>query len=133
MRELKNVISSYIIFSIIFTVLIYLIIYKDSHLLYLLIIITLTMLLNIILLITITIVSLNCFQKGFSINKGKVNIKLVLYLYILLAIIMSLFLSSSIDQVINNTQKLQSKIFSMNSWENTKNVYQPELKYKIMA
>lgn len=127
MRELKNVISSYIIFSIIFTILIYLIIYKDSHLLYLLIIITLTMLLNIILLITITIISLNCFQKGFSINKNKVNIKLVLYLYILLAIIMSLFLYSSINKVINNTQKLQSKIFSMNSWENTKNVYQPEV------
>ena len=84
-------------------------------------------LLNIILLITITIISLNCFQKGFSINKNKVNIKLVLYLYILLAIIMSLFLYSSINKVINNTQKLQSKIFSMNSWENTKNVYQPEV------
>jgi len=40
---------------------------------------------------------------------------------------MSLFLYSSINKVINNTQKLQSKIFSMNSWENTKNVYQPEV------
>lgn len=71
--------------------------------------------------------SFNDISKDFYKNQVKPNVNLIIYLYILLAIVMGVFLTTSTHQVIKNSHDFQSKIPSLKGWKNTKDVYQPNV------
>ena len=83
--------------------------------------------LTLIALSCITILLLMIYQKNFYKNQVKPNVNLIIYLYILLAIVMGVFLTTSTHQVIKNSHDFQSKIPSLKGWKNTKDVYQPNV------
>ncbi|KAB2300875.1 DUF1430 domain-containing protein [Staphylococcus epidermidis] len=127
MRDLKWIFLSYVLLSIGTTLITYLAIYKDLHILQLLAVVCSVMVLTLIALSCITILLLMIYQKDFYKNQVKPNVNLIIYLYILLAIVMGVFLTTSTHQVIKNSHDFQSKIPSLKGWKNTKDVYQPNV------
>ncbi|PNZ65768.1 hypothetical protein CD158_10560, partial [Staphylococcus auricularis] len=71
----------------------------------------------------ITFINISIFMKGLYKNQTQPNITLFIYTYILLAIVMTVFFTTSVNQLLSNSKEYRSIASSMKNWDYTKNVY----------
>lgn len=122
-RDLKQTLISYAIIFVMVGIGIYIIIYNDVNLFKPVIIFIFTIIAGLILLSLITFINISIFMKGFYKNQTQPNITLFIYTYILLAIVMTVFFTTSVNQLLSNSKEYRSIASSMKNWDYTKNVY----------
>lgn len=126
-NDLRCYVLSYLVVNVILSMLVYLLIYKDFHIINVIIIILFTSVLFLVLCIFTILIVLFVYTKQYAKNIVQSNPFLMLYTYMVLSIIAVVFLSLSSQTLINNYNDYKHQQSNIKYWDNTKNTYQTEV------